>query len=165
MFFTTKSSVRRGVYKEAAPFVATLEETGGLPEGFWQTPYVVGWFSGLIGDFIKIIGKGKFGPADIGAIQDGVLEDLAGRVTAERVARDIALLHKSQDPDFCEGARNAAMLIAVTFGSRDFDDHGDVVTARSSTEQESGAPPSQAVRHAEMCIKLQELLFYDRVRP
>jgi hypothetical protein len=165
MFFTTKSSVRRGAYKETVPFVATLEETGGLPTGFWQDPYVVGWFNGMIGSFIKIIGKGKFGPADVGTIVDGVLEDLAGRVTAERVARDIVLLREGQDPDFRDGTRNAEMLIAVTFGSRDFDDHADVIMACSSTEQASGARRSQAVRHAEMCVKLQELLFYDRVRP
>lgn len=94
------------------PLLGTLHAAGlGIPHGFWESPYVLGYISYVMAFFMNQATEGKASPTVRGYAQIAAfttLSNLNGAAIASRSA-DLAF---ARDPEFNMGADDAALIIA-----------------------------------------------------
>lgn len=112
-----------------APFVRAFEAIGGLPDGFWRDPYVVGFLSGCIAIFAKMATGWKLSGRDLGYVVVEVLDNISSGSGTEIATFGNDCLH-AQDPEYARGIRNAEKVISVVYGLGDYTDDPDIQAAR-----------------------------------
>lgn len=147
------------------PLIRTLEMTGGVPEGFWEDAYVLGFLNGCIGIMAKMATRGKIDGGDLGQVMIGVFDAISGGQGSE-IATRVIPLQESEDTEFLRGVTSAAKTISVAYGFPDYDTDPDVVAARRLAKSMSSvssifAGPSEA---AQVAGALHKMLFFNVVR-
>ncbi len=128
MFGITRRKATATAIQATFPIIKTLEISGPLPSQFWSNPYALGYLYWTIGAFAKAATSGKVAGQDMGRCLIDTFTKISGRNGSEitRLTTDMA---SQQVPDFVCGMRDAEKVIAVTYGSRDFDNDPDVISA------------------------------------
>jgi hypothetical protein len=161
-----KSRAVKAATQAVQPFIKTLEMTGGLPPGFWEDPYVLGYLSGCIGIFAKLSTNGKIAGGDLGLVMINVLNEVSNSRGMEIAQRVIEFQHRNNS-DFAKGVANADKAVSVAYGLRDYDADPDVIAARSTAAATDSFMTSMAPSSTEaskVSGVLQMTLFYDVVR-
>ncbi|MCE2922174.1 MAG: hypothetical protein ACK5WN_06510 [Alphaproteobacteria bacterium] len=96
-------------------YVTIIQKNQGLPAGFWESEYVLGWFHTMIGMVLKFSSQGKLGSAELGFAVAETFEGVSGLSGTELVRRCSSLALHS--PDFERGGDDAAAAILFGMGS------------------------------------------------
>ncbi|WP_395016082.1 hypothetical protein [Dongia sp.] len=166
MFGSARRKATKAATEAVRPLIKLLEITDGLPAGFWEDPYVLGYINGCIGLFAKLVTRGAVKGADMGYVMMDVLSDVSGR-NGQEIVRNVIRLQQSKDAEYMRGIANADKCISVTYGLTDYDQDPDVVEARRRApviRKELSSITGESSENANAGAALQEMLFYDVVR-
>lgn len=125
---------------EAATHAATSilrmqEQANGIPSGFWQDPYVLGFFGGIVGTMAKLVGgPDRMRGERLGQVLKLSFEKLMGS-RADEVWRYYMDASDDMTDDFQRGLWNGNKVVLIAYGSRDFDNDDDVISAQAQAEQ------------------------------
>ena len=166
MFFK-RARATKAARDAVRPFIRAIEQVGGIPSGFWDDPYVVGFLTAYINQFAKLSTRGKISDDDLGMVIIDVFEVISGQ-SAEPIARRGLELQNSRDADYAKGVDNALKVFSVCFGQKHYDNDPDVIKARELSNQlgdfglrsATGGPMSETARVGGT---LQNMLFYQIV--
>ena len=129
MFGGKKRKTTNEVTQALQPLIHTLESTTGLPRGFWEDAYVLGFMTGSIAATLAMFAsRDKLGD-DLGNVFTAVFDGLAGG-GGKDIMKRARLFDDEQNRDFLRGTRNAHKVISVTFGLPGYEDDPDVIRAR-----------------------------------
>jgi hypothetical protein len=146
----------------SSQLVKTCGAWSGLPPGFWQDAYVLGFLSGTIIVFAEMVLGKKPQGEELGHIIIGTYERL-NSLECSVITRRISALQTAKDPDYLLAVANAIKTVAVTYGHPGFANDTDVIAATELGRATRGiALPAN--QQAEVGGALQTLLFYDVVR-
>lgn len=166
MFGFKRRKATRTAIDALAPFIRTLEMTGGLPSGFWRDPFVLGFFQGGIAIFATISSGGKIKGEELGWVVMDVLATLAG-AAAMPAAKLAGELGMAGDAEFTRGATAADKIISYAYG-QDIYDNDPAVLAAKARQAKLGAGLASitgpTTERAQVAGVLQEMLFYADVR-
>lgn len=163
MFFK-RSRATKAATDAVRPFIRCIEGIGGIPPGFWDDPYVLGFLTAYIRQFAKLSTRGKIGGDDLGMVYGDVFEAISGQ-SWEPIARRSLELQNSGNADYAKGFDNALKVFSVCFGQKHYDDDPDVIKARELSNQlgdfglrsTTGGPMNETARVGGT---LQDILFY-----
>jgi hypothetical protein len=162
--FTRRRATSAAV-QATLPLVKTLEISGPLPDGFWHDPYVLGYISSTISTFAKTATSGKITGADLGYCLFETLGKISGRNGVE-IGQRVTSLAQAKDPDFFEGVDAAGKVIAVTDGSREFDDDPDVIAAVKMADSIGSSldlsEPTDRATRISSCLGI--IVFNNRIK-
>jgi hypothetical protein len=108
--------------------VSLVENAHGVPNGFWQDSYVLGFLMGQINAFMSVFGGDSLSIADKGRVVVDCLGDLSG-MKGKGLSEQSMVYASSEDPDFLRANQNG-MFIAMVQAERLPDaDNNPVVAA------------------------------------
>jgi hypothetical protein len=165
MFGFAKRRAAKAAIEHVSPIVRLLEASGGLPLGFWEDPYILGWINGFAMCVARAATNDKIGTADLGQVAIDTVTTLAG-VKGNEVVELMRKLARAKEPRFVEAVQAATKTYFVTVGAREFDADPEVVQARqlSKSLAESSAYFGFATsEQGAVGAAMQNLLFYDVV--
>lgn len=165
MFGSLFGSPRKKALKESVeatlPIIRTLEMTGGLPQGFWNDAYVLGFINGCIVLFAKRSAGGNLAGETLGMVIMDAFPLISG---ADRtvIANRVIELQQIRQADFLRGFENAYKCIMYGFDPNAFQDDPDVIAAKALAAK----MPSMGVTDANAQVggALIQMLFYKDVR-
>ncbi len=115
-------------------FVERISNTVGLPDGFWDDPYVFGFLIGA--GILAASGARGGGVAGHTAAQAGIAAvSLVSGLEQAAVTQQLSAVQDSEDADYVRGITSAQKLMAVAAGYRGLDDDPDVIAARERAEE------------------------------
>jgi hypothetical protein len=161
-----KSRARKAVVEALTPTVRIVERTGGLPTGFWEDAYVLGFMFGSAGALAKYVTRGSLKGEALGLVILQALTEISGS-PAEVIGPRLSAHIRGATPDFTEGARNAEKIVSAAFGANLESNDPDIVRAReraNATRQIDAALSGPVSEAARISGTLQEMLFHERVR-
>jgi hypothetical protein len=161
MFGFAKRRAAKAAIEHGSAILRLLEATGGLPRGFWEDPYIVGWIGGVVNCVAKAATNNKIGTIDLGTVTIDAFTALAGAKGKEVVERLKGWV-KSKEPRFVEAMQAATKTYFVTVGAREFDADPEVVQARQRAKSMVSVDLASS-EQAEVGAAMQQLLFYDVV--
>ena len=122
------------ITEAVGPAVAKTRTTHGLPTGFWNDAYVLGFLMGQINGWMSIYGGDDLSVADRGRVlveTFGALSGQKGKPISEN-----AMVHAQQEsPDFMRANRNG-MFMAMFAAERV--PNADGIPAVAAARQEAG---------------------------
>ena len=133
------------------PIVGVMQHSYGLPAGFWQDSYVLGFMHFSIGIFAKAATRGKVSGEVLGRVLADAftgLSNLNGVAIANR-ATDLAI---SGDPGFDKGASDASVVQGYALGMLKDDDEHDLVLRAKNVASKSGTIDRSAVVGAMLML-------------
>ncbi len=166
MFGGKRRRAQEAALEAVQPFVTAIASTGGIPTGFWEDPFVLGFFNGCISAFAKLATQGKIAGVDLGLVLMSVYDSVTGGNGRETGLRAHTFIEK-QEPDFIRGLDNAIKLVAFTYGLADLSDDPDVIEATKVHEAVDASlsgitgPISET---SAVAGALSHILFYDVVQ-
>jgi hypothetical protein len=160
-----QNEVSAAARQAVEPLVDTFRRTGGLPDGFWDDPYVFGYMGGTAAMAARLAAGGGLDDDTLGEVVLTVLHESSAR-ERDWLASRAETLHGAGDESFAEGQRNAEKVMAVAMGGRQFDKDMDVRAARDLVRRmrEMKLLQKDAEPRADVAACLQTLLLFDRVR-
>jgi hypothetical protein len=164
MFGMTRRRATRTAVEAVLPFIRVLKMTDGIPDGFWDDPYVLGIVSGSISIFAKLSTNGRIAGDDLGAVLIDTFSIISEQDGVPIIRRVLAFQDAS-DPDFLLGVKNADKMVSYAYGDTGYDNDPDVIHAKriakatASLQITGPISPDAAIAGA-----LQQILFYDMVR-
>jgi hypothetical protein len=144
--------------------VNAVAASNGLPLGFWNDEFVLGYMFGATGIFARIATDGSMSGPEIGETAIQVFSELSGS-DGLAVAKRVGLLMQGQNADFMKGVSAADRIISVAYGLKDHEADPDVKLARS-TVANANFPDfgGESTLDAKASSVLQMALFLDVVR-
>ena len=142
MIFGAKKhkAVADAVTEAVRPSVAAASTRNGVPAGFWDDPFVLGYLMGRINAGMAIEGGESLSVADKGRVVVDCLAALSG--AKGKAISEMAMVHaQTEQPDFMR-ANASGMFIALYEAERVPDeDRNPAVAAASQAVGASGAQP------------------------
>ena len=130
------------------PIVATIQHTHGLPSRFWMDPYVLGFFSFMIGHYAKLATKGSIKAEALGQVLCDVLNSVSN-LNGIALSRRTTQLALEEDPPFNRGADDAATICFYSMRSLKNEPQNALVRAASEIAMQSNdAGNSESERRA-----------------
>ena len=124
---------------------------GGLPEGFWFDPYVLGFLTIYIGQLARVATDNKIDNETIVDVIFGVFLLFAPKHT-EKIMEEVLSLQKRRDPDYALGATNANKCVSGVMTDHEYD-----VATQLGRQLGSSNPNADAGGY------LVQTLFYEMV--
>lgn len=131
---STRKKATNAALNALRPIVGTLQsEWGpGIPPGFWDSGYIIGFLHLLIGYYAKIATDGKITGEGLGYVAEEVYTALAHQDGAAILRRATGLIN-SQDKEFNRGADDATTVFFYSIGRlRDEERNPLVVEAKQA---------------------------------
>src|SRR5690349_8126481 len=129
MFFGKIAKTTRFAVKIITPLIRMTESAGGLPTGFWEDPYVLGFLYGSVLASAQMVNQGKLKDVELGQVVLFTFRKVA-KQNSRSVAERIRQLSKAQNDDFKKGIANADKVLCTAFGIAGYEKDGDVEEAR-----------------------------------
>jgi hypothetical protein len=151
------------VMEGVTPYVqAFAARYGGVPAGYWEDEYVLGFVPAIAGLFATVMTRGKIGEADRLAIVGDCMQGLSGGM-GEQIMQQLNGLMLTQPKDFVKAAHAAGKVVAFSMGQCPADDP-DLVQAQKTARQQRGGPALDAkTDFADTARALVHQVFYDVV--
>lgn len=113
MIFGSKknSALAQDISNEARKAITMVENQHGVPNGFWNDPYVLGFLMGQINIFMSAFGGETLSVADKGNVVVECLGTLSG-MKGKSISEQSMVFASSEDPDFMRANQNG-MFIAM----------------------------------------------------
>ena len=92
--------------------VKMVENQHGVPSGFWEDSYVLGFLMGQINAFMSIFGGDGLSIADKGRVVVECLGDLSG-MKGKSISEQSMVFASSEDPDFMRANQNGMFIAMV----------------------------------------------------
>ncbi|KKM98392.1 hypothetical protein LCGC14_1158380 [marine sediment metagenome] len=158
----------KAIVKAIRPLLLNLENTGGIPPGFWEDSYVLGYFSGLANYFVMASIPGEITEKDIfnlKAYKPIAFESLSGR-PAIWFEQLIDILQNNGDREYFRGLDNAQKVTSFNLPLPEIENDPDIVEARNMAKK--GEPLKSLTAHLPEEVRILTLLqmkfFFDEVR-
>lgn len=135
MFGSKKNkSLTDEISKVAQQTVSLVDNGHGVPTGFWQDSYVLGFMMGQINAFMSVFGGEGLSVADKGRVVVDCLGSLSG-MKGKSISEQSMVYASTQDPDFMRANQNG-MFIAMVQSERlpDGADNPVVAATRSQLD-------------------------------
>ncbi len=168
MFGGARRRVTGTTTEAALPLVRIVEMTHGLPPGFWDDPYVLGFLHGVIGIFTRMAGGRDFSSEDKGRVLIDTFSNISGQ-DGMTITRKVLALTQAKDPDYVAAVHNADKLLSITYGIPGYENDPDVLEASKNAEglaaisADLGIVSSSDSPNAAITGALQMRLYYDVV--
>lgn len=166
MFGIARRRAVKAAVASLRPTLITMQNTGGIPEGFWRDEFVLGYMSCAIGIFMTMA-NGKPLGREMGQGYIEVVAELTG-TDGLSITKQMAELLHHPTVDSSKGVSAADRIITVAVGQTTHDTDPDVKMARLLASDPrfpnfggSGSANSKASAHL-----LQTLFFeviYERL--
>ncbi len=131
--------------------IDAFDIAGGLPEGFWEDPFVLGFLYASIQASANLAANEEMDEQDLEDLVSDVLNKLSDGYGADIVSRIERYFERQHDPAFVDGLANAAKYVYVLLGSSKYDDYDDVAQARKLAADTIARDPKSetwALEHA-----------------
>jgi len=92
--------------------VSLVENQHGVPTGFWEDSYVLGYLMGQINAFMSVFGGDDLSVADKGRVVVDCLGDLSGK-KGKGISEQSMVYASSEDPDFMRANQNGMFIAMV----------------------------------------------------
>ena len=151
-----KKVTRQTIEMVRQPY-ALFQSNYGIPDGFWQDEFVLGFFGVMIGVLSKLIGEGRLNQMDKGHLLQDTFSSLSN-MNGAAIARHFSdLAHENpQREDFVRGGDNGEIVTLILLGKAS-DTGRDIVEKVKKEVEESGMPKDSAAIHAIQMILMREL--------
>lgn len=167
MFGFARRRAVKAAKEHGSAIIRLVEAMGGLPDGFWEDPYIVGWITGFIYCVARAATNNRIGTTDLGRVLMATITAVAGAKGKEVVARSKGWARTKDEPKFNEGVQAATKTYFVSVGAREFDADPEVVQARQLAKSRDSFQESlglgASTEQDEVSAAMQHLLFYDVV--
>jgi hypothetical protein len=141
------------------PTIAMIQDGRGLPAGFWQDNYVLGFLYGQVTACILVFGGTQMKPADKGSLlvdSFAALSNMNGLAITQRATK----LTESKDATFQQAVQNGMLTVMYGFG-RVKDEASDPNIARATEAAKSSSPTPT---REEIAAHLKASLWQDEVK-
>lgn len=128
------------IVEATAPVVAMVQNRHGVPLGFWDDAYALGFVMGRVNALMGVHAEG-LGVEDKGRVLVDALGALSG-LKGKPLSETCMVLAAHQDADFLRASQNGMFIVMVEAG-RVADDHPALAAARAALSGE-GTEPSPA---------------------
>lgn len=136
LLYTIKRGLQHKKLIEATRwYVGVFNAMGGLPEGFWRDPYVLGFLHGIITFTAKAATRGKINGKELGRLIIRTISDLYNGKWHE-VIDLIKKFHATKNNDYVEGFKNAEKIVFVCYQINSFDEDPDIIGAKKKIASE-----------------------------
>jgi len=92
--------------------VSLVENQHGVPSGFWDDSYVLGYLMGQINAFMSIFGGDNLSVADKGRIVVDCFGNLSGK-KGKSLSEQSMVFASNEDPDFMRANQNGMFIAMV----------------------------------------------------
>jgi hypothetical protein len=92
--------------------VSLVESQHGVPAGFWQDSYVLGFLMGQINAFMSVFGGDGLSVADKGRVVVECLGELSG-MKGKGISEQSMVFASNEDPDFMRANQNGMFIAMV----------------------------------------------------
>ena len=164
--FSKKSQIRNIALLEFKHLLDTLQNTSGVPKGFWSDPYIGGFIMGYtMGVGVHVSGK-AIKPTDAsGAFVDAIFELVPYQ--SQQVSQQYRQWEASHEPAFDEGADNGILFALYSYKAARVDDNPIIFEAQLKAE--AMAPIWEKLNrnpdeHSRIMSALRQILFWDRIK-
>jgi len=134
MIFGSKKnqSLTEEISKATRTTMAMVENQHGVPSGFWQDSYVLGFLMGQINAFMSVFGGEGLSIADKGRVVVDCFGELSG-MKGKGISEQSMVFASSEDPDFMRANQNG-MFIAMVQSEKLPDAANNPVVAATRTQ-------------------------------
>lgn len=133
MFGSTRRKAVAQTVENLKPFIGSYQHGYGIPVGFWQSPYVIGFVGFLIGLNVNMASRGALSQQDKGQALLDVFSALSHENGAA-IARRYTELVFAKEPEFELAADNAMVFGGYALGIlKDEDSHPTIVRIKEQT--------------------------------
>ena len=114
MIFGSKKnqSLTEDISKAARETLAMVENQHGVPSGFWQDSYVLGFLMGQINAFMSVFGGDTLSVADKGRVVVDCFGELSG-MKGKGISEQSMVFAAQEDPDFMRANQNGMFIAMV----------------------------------------------------
>jgi len=105
-------SLATDISNATRPAVSLVESQHGVPSGFWQDSYVLGFLMGQINAFMSVFGGDSLSVADKGRVVVECLGDLSG-MKGKGISEQSMVFASNEDPDFMRANQNGMFIAMV----------------------------------------------------
>lgn len=114
MIFGSKKnqSLAADISKATRETVALVDNGHGVPNGFWNDSYVLGFLMGQINAFMSVFGGDGLSIADKGRVVVDCLGDLSG-MKGKGISEQSMVFASTEDPDFMRANQNGMFIAMV----------------------------------------------------
>jgi len=134
MIFGSKKnqSLTEEISRATRSTMAMVENQHGVPSGFWQDSYVLGFLMGQINAFMSAFGGENLSITDKGRVVVDCFGELSG-MKGKGISEQSMVYASSEDPDFMRANQNG-MFIAMVQSERLPDAANNPVIAATRTQ-------------------------------
>ena len=119
---------------------AVFQSNYGIPPGFWQDEFVLGFFGVMVGVLSKLLGENRLSQADRGYILQDTFSNLSNMNGAAIANQFSDLAHENpQNKDFVRGA-DSGEIVTLMFLGKVSDTGRDIVERAKKEAEEQGTP-------------------------
>lgn len=114
MIFGSKKnqSLTEDISNAARETLAMVENQHGVPSGFWQDSYVLGFLMGQINAFISVFDGDTISVTDKGRVVVDCFGELSG-MKGKGISEQSMVFAASEDPDFMRANQNGMFIAMV----------------------------------------------------
>ncbi len=114
MIFGSKKNqeLTNEISKAARQTLSMVENQHGVPSGFWQDSYVLGFLMGQINAFMSVFGGESLSVADKGRVVVDCFGELSG-MKGKGISEQSMVYASSEDPDFMRANQNGMFIAMV----------------------------------------------------
>lgn len=136
-------SLANDISNATRPTVSLVESQHGVPTGFWQDSYVLGFLMGQINAFMSVFGGDGLSVADKGRVVVECLGDLSG-LKGKGISEQSMVFASNQDPDFMRANQNGMFIAMVQAEKLPDASNNPVVAATRHQLDQAGEGTSMA---------------------
>jgi hypothetical protein len=109
MFGSRRRKAVRAAVDNIRPIIGIIQYNYGIPSGFWQDEYLLGFFGFLIGFHLQRAAGGVLSQTDKGQGLADAFTELSN-INGAAIARHFTTLALAETEDFTRGSDNAALI-------------------------------------------------------
>jgi hypothetical protein len=136
MFGLKRKLAVQAAIDNVRPLIGTLQQYKGIPVGFWQDPYVIGFIGSLIVYHMNLASSGSLSNSNLSTEDKGrglfeVFTTLSN-INGLGITRNYTELLTTRDPEFLRGSHNAAVVMGYAMNNlTNEDDHQALMEAKA----------------------------------
>ena len=146
MFWNKRQKVSDHVFRAVQPIVANIYTAIGIPPGFWDDDFVLGYLGVCISFHMNYTSDAKLTHEDKGAIAADVFQRLSSLNGLAIITKFNSMQAESQmRPRFQEGCRNARIVCYSVIGKKQEEGEDDVRSAKMLANEMGRGNDLQAI--------------------
>lgn len=165
MFGLKKKKAINIASEAVAQLIRTTSHLEGLPVGFWNDPYVLGFLTATAAMFAEASYGEKPPTEELGFIILGVYEKL-NPAEFLAISRRVTDLQNTRNPEYFLATEKAFKTVALIYGMQGLSSDPDVIAATRMAKEltQSGLTSTHTDSNAAVGGMLQSMLFHDVVK-